>query len=94
MKRFLLFTWQDDVCNGGRECVQAGWNSFRNSYDSAHDALLAFHKDYENEDHGQCVDTQTLQVFECEHNLKMKKYWNYFEPKQLKINYGKNLERL
>lgn len=64
MKRFLLFTWQNDVCNGGRECVQAGWNSFRNSYESYDLALLAFQRDYTKEDFGQIVDLESADIWE------------------------------
>jgi hypothetical protein len=47
-----------------RECAQFGWNAFRNSYDSADDALSAFYRDYKGEDYGQCVDAETLEIFE------------------------------
>lgn len=62
MKRYLLFTAQNDCCS--RECAQFGWNAFRNSYDTSEDALNAFYKDYPSEDYGQCIDTETWHVAE------------------------------
>lgn len=62
MKRYLLFTAQNDCCM--RECAQFGWHSFRGSYNSPDDALLAFYRDHAGADYGQCIDTETLEVLE------------------------------